>query len=220
MKLFHLSPFEFAISNIALKRLKVSRISDLNDPFELLPINTSDKRIRAAARETRDEIDKTTGLICFSSGWENPVLWSHYADKHRGIALGFEIPDNFVIPVRYESSLVEADIASIKSAKHVDLTSYFAYELLATKFVDWKYENESRVFVKLDPSTEEGGLFFYKFNRKLKLTEVVLGARCSIPIKRVRNLVSSYPYKVNVTRARIAFTKYLVVENRASREKV
>jgi Protein of unknown function (DUF2971) len=220
MKLFHLSPFEFAITNIALRRLKISRIGDLNDPFELLPIDLRDKKVRAAVRSTRQEIDKTTGVICFSSTWENPVLWSHYADKHRGIALGFEVPDNFVIPVKYADKLIDADIDDVVTATDVDLTSDFACTLLATKFADWRYENESRVFLRLDPATSEGGLFFTKFGPKLKLVEVVLGASCPTPIKRVRDLVKNYPHKVYVKRARIAFTKFRVVENRASREKV
>jgi Protein of unknown function (DUF2971) len=220
MKLFHLSPFEFAITNIALRRLKISRIGDLNDPFELLPIDLRDKKVRAAVRSTRLDIDKTTGMICFSSTWENPVLWSHYADKHRGIALGFELPENFVIPVTYADTLLNADIEAIMTAGDVDLTSDFVRTFLATKYADWKYENESRVFLRLDPATSEGGLFFAKFGPKLKLVEVVLGARCPTPIKRVRDLVKSYPYKVHVKRARIAFTKFCVVENRASREKV
>jgi hypothetical protein len=220
MKLFHLSPFEFAITNIALRRLKISRIVDLNDPFELLPIDTRDKSVRSAVRATREGIDKTTGLICFSSAWTNPVLWSHYADKHRGMALGFEVPDNYVIPVNYADKLVKADIDEIATATDVDLTSDFVRTLLATKFIDWQYESESRVFLSLDPATQEGGLFFTKFGPKLKLIEIVLGARCPTPIKRVRDLVKSYPHKVDVKRARIAFTKYCVVENRASREKV
>lgn len=220
MKLFHLSRLEFAVTSIALRRLKISRIGDLNDPFELLPIDTRDKKVRAAVRATREAIDKSTGVICFSSSWSNPVLWSHYADKHRGMALGFEIPDNYVIPVKYSSKMQKADVESIVNASDVDLASDFACSLLATKFADWKYEDESRVFVRLDPATQEGGLFFKEFGPKLKLVEIVLGARCPTPISRVRDLVKSYEHKVHVKRARIAFTKFSVVENRASREKV
>ena len=25
------------------------------------------------------------GMLCFSKGWHNPVQWSHYTDKHKGI---------------------------------------------------------------------------------------------------------------------------------------
>jgi hypothetical protein len=218
MKLFHLSPAEYAIANIALQRLKISRIGDLNDPFELLPIDARDKKVRVAVREAREAINETTGVICFSKDWSNPVLWSHYADKHRGIALGFEVPENYVIPVVYADTLQKVELTHISD--DVDLTSDFVRMLLSTKFADWKYENESRIFVRLDHSKRQGGLYFKNFGKKLRLVEVVLGARCEIPINRARELVKGYPYKVYVKRARMAFTKFSVVENRASREKV
>lgn len=36
MRVYYFSNTEYTISNLALKRLKVSRFSQLNDPFELL----------------------------------------------------------------------------------------------------------------------------------------------------------------------------------------
>ena len=33
---YHFAPAEFAVSDIALSRLKVAKFSDLNDPFELI----------------------------------------------------------------------------------------------------------------------------------------------------------------------------------------
>jgi len=217
MQLFNLSSAEFAISNIALRRIKVSLIGDLNDPFELLPINTRDKTLRAAARKTRDEIAATRGVICFSKDWANPVLWSHYADKHRGIALGFEVTDRYAMPVAYEKALTKVELDQLGSGG--DPSDAFGRMLLATKFDDWKYEKEFRVFVDLTQHVSEGGLYFCYFDDHLKLTSVVLGARCEVPISRVRELVAHYPHKVHVKRARIAFTKFAVTENRLFREK-
>jgi len=217
MRLFNLTFAEFALSNLAMRRIKISRISDLNDPFELLPINIRDKTLRAAAQKTRDQIAATRGVICFSKGWTNPVLWSHYADKHRGIALGFEVRDGFAIPVTYEKALSKVDIDQL--ATGADPAEDFGRMLLATKFDDWRYEEEFRVFVDLTKHEPERGLHFCSFGDDLRLTSVVLGARCEIPIDHVRELVSSYPYKVHVIRARIAFTKFAVTENRLYREK-
>ena len=217
MQLFNLTAADLAISNIALRRIKISRIADLNDPFELLPINIRDKTLRAAARQTRDQIAETRGVICFSKDWSNPVLWSHYADKHRGIALGFEVTDRFAIPVTYEKALSKVEIDQLMTA--ADPSEDFGRMLLATKFDDWRYEREFRVFVDLTQHEPEGGLYFCHFDQHLALKSVILGARCEIPISQVRELVSAYPYKVHVKRARIAFTKFAVTENRIFREK-
>ena len=36
MRVYYLTGAQFALNNIALRRLKIARIEDLNDPFELL----------------------------------------------------------------------------------------------------------------------------------------------------------------------------------------
>ena len=217
MELFNLSSAEYAISNIALRRIKISRIGDMNDPFELLPINIRNKELRKAVLLTRDQINATQGVICFSKDWSNPVLWSHYADKHRGIALGFELDGRYAVPVSYKSSLTKVEIDQILNI--TDPSDDFGRMLLATKFDGWSYENEFRAFIDLTKHDSEGGLYFCYFDHHLKLTSIILGARCEVPIDHVRQLVAQYQHKVHVKRARIAFTKFAVTENRIYREK-
>lgn len=79
MRVHYLTGTQYALSNIALRRIKVSRFTDLNDPFELLAVDLSDKQHRAAIRATKEELNKDKGLICFSKSWSNPLLWGHYA---------------------------------------------------------------------------------------------------------------------------------------------
>lgn len=31
------------------------------------------------------------GLLCFCETWQSPLLWNHYADRHKGICLGFDV---------------------------------------------------------------------------------------------------------------------------------
>jgi hypothetical protein len=88
--------------------------------------------------------------------------------------------------------------------------------LIRTKFRDWKYEDELRLFTKLDHSTAQGGLHFLPFSKRLQLREVILGPRCSLPVAGVRKLVATFPVKVSVIKARIAFTRFEVLENRAA----
>jgi hypothetical protein len=90
------------INNLALRRLKVSRFSKLNDPFELLAADLFDHRDESALEKMKAQLDKTSAIICFSENWQNPLMWAHYADSHRGIALGFDIKDEFLIKMRYE----------------------------------------------------------------------------------------------------------------------
>ena len=94
----HMRAYKFLDSHFGLKtlyekRLKQSRVNELNDPFELTPFDLTDLAIRNAFIQTREDLCKEKGVVCFSSGWRDPVIWAHYSDKHRGLCLGFEIPD-------------------------------------------------------------------------------------------------------------------------------
>ncbi len=93
MRLFHLLPANWAVDDLVRKRLKISFLEDLNDPFEFFSLDTTDPIMHEALIRTRKDLAQQYGVLCFSRSWANPVFWSHYADKHKGIALGFEVPD-------------------------------------------------------------------------------------------------------------------------------
>ena len=59
----------------------------------------------------------------------NPLLWSHYADKHRGICLGFDMDDRILWQVKYVKE---------RSPLKLPLSKETADQLLWTKYWDWK----------------------------------------------------------------------------------
>ncbi len=215
MKVYYLSSAPFAISNLSLKRLKISRFADLNDPFELLAANLANADHRRAFGEMKRQLNETKGLICFSRTWSNPLLWGHYAEKHTGIALGFDVADHLLSEVVYTSQRVRIEVDPKTMA--VKLDEKLVNRLLRTKFIDWKYEAELRAFVQLDPSTKEAGMFFQDFSDNLNLMEVILGPRCEIPIERIRALLQPDHPEVKVLKARMGFREFRVVEDRAFR---
>jgi Protein of unknown function (DUF2971) len=212
MRVYNLTGAQFAISNLALRRVKVSRFRDLNDPFELLGVNLGDKRLRKIFRDTKEDMDNKIGLLCFSQSWKNPLLWGHYAEKHTGIALGFDVPDDMLNSAIYAERLADfkLDKKTGRPAKGVVDT------LMRTKFRDWAYEDEMRLFVELNEDRLESGLYFEHFSKHLRLREVILGPKCDLPIAGLRKLVADYVPKVSVIQARIAFTRFEVLENKVA----
>jgi len=208
MRVYHFTSTEFGLSDIALKRLKISRIEDLNDPFELLAAELSEKNSRTALPALKAQLHTSSGLLCFSKRWRNPVLWSHYADKHRGMCLGFDIADGDAKAIDYDAERFDFDVeGAVGSPAAFDLTQ----RLLYTKFKDWAYEEEVRVYMSLDPATEQNGLYFADFGASLSLREVVLGHRCTLPIDSVRKLISQVDSAVSIIKARLAFKSFSVV---------
>lgn len=214
MRVYHLLTAENGLSDISLRRIRISRFGDLNDPFELLAAKIDARGFRKGLRSWRDDFNRTNGLLCFSKRWENPVLWSHYGAKHRGICLGFDLAGKLVEEVGYTPDRLALRFVDGDPGK--GLEESFVRDLLRTKYIHWQYEEEVRVFLKLDAKTLENGSYFYSFGPQLMLREVILGPLCEIPIDRVRELVrSAYP-GVSVIKARLAFKWFKVVPDERS----
>lgn len=218
MRAYHLLSAEFALSNLALARMRVSRFNDLNDPFELLAANVGERELRRAIRSWKSDFHEHRGLLCFSLSWENPVLWSHYADKHRGICLGFDLNDDIVQPVTYADSRVPVRFK--ENDPQLGLSEEFVRDLLRTKYRHWEYEEEVRIYVGLDQKTLENGSYFVPFSRDIVLREVILGANCEIPHKLVRERVAKAYDGVAVKKARLAFKWFKVVADERYRNQV
>jgi hypothetical protein len=214
MRLYYLTGAQFALSNIGLRRVKISRFSDLNDPFELLAVDLKDRSHRRVFRETRDKLNEGKGLLCLSRSWTNPLMWGHYGDRHTGIALGFEVADHLPSGVIYAKT--PAKIRIDKDTNMPILDADLMKRLLRTKFHDWGYEDEMRIFVGLDHKTPESGLYFYDFSPEFQLREVILGPRCELPISRLRSLVDNFDPAVTVIKSRIAFSSFRVIKNKVA----
>ncbi|HGJ5862611.1 MAG TPA: DUF2971 domain-containing protein [Arsenophonus nasoniae] len=219
VNLYYFTSAVHAISNIENDRIKISRFSDLNDPFELLGVNRGDLHTRKKLQRQKKEINKKEGLICLSKSWRNPLMWGHYADRHKGIVLGFEVKDR-LWDIKYESKLIDAPI---------DLTYNFAKKkfikkLMTTKFKDWEYENEVRVFQKLSGTEclKEGENYFRNFNEDFILKEVIFGSMCSLSdMKETLKLIKKPRFSsVEITKARIAFQDYKVVVNKIKTKEI
>ena len=91
-------------------------------------------------------------------------------------------------------------------------------KLIRTKFTDWKYEDEYRLFIELDPTTVEAGNYFVDFSDNIKLMEVILGMNCALPIRRVRQLLETDLTHVRVKKAGMALRSFKVIEDRSFRE--
>jgi hypothetical protein len=102
MRPYYMTSHEIAVNYILPeKRMKLSRFHELNDPFELKPHALDDKVLRQFMNLLEEEYFARKGILCFSDNWRSPVMWAHYAAKHYGVCLGFDVPDEVVRSVEY-----------------------------------------------------------------------------------------------------------------------
>ncbi|MGP1679308.1 MAG: DUF2971 domain-containing protein [Burkholderiales bacterium] len=212
MRTFHFLSEQHALQALQNQRLKAARYADLNDPFELLACDLSDQRARRMFSAWKDQTSKTMGLLCFSKRWKNPLLWSHYADRHRGVALEFEIDDDFVVPVRYSVKRMRLDLPLIMA--NGGFTGGLAEQIATTKSKHWAYEEEVRVPVSLSECIFKNGLYFEKLTEQVKIVGVVLGALSKMTSKEVR-CVLPRGQRVTLQRSRMAFGSFSIVRNKA-----
>ncbi|MFG6590708.1 DUF2971 domain-containing protein [Sulfitobacter sp. 1A12157] len=203
---------EFGLSNLAKGRLKISTLDDLNDPYEFNGFSFSTVQSRHLWDRVRKLTFQNSGLLCFSKTWSNPVLWSHYADSHKGMALGFDVPTDLLLAITYTKHRPTIpNLSELPAAKHSKLIQ----SALVHKYKHWEYENEVRAFVKADEVCPKTNLYFMQFGRNLVLREVILGPRSSLTSAVVRE--QSECANVKVVTSRLAFKNYKVVKQRNPR---
>ena len=191
---------QFGISDLKERRVKLSMIDDLNDPFDVFhALDTTDPQHAKAVMGLAARFGNTVGLLCFSRNWNNLLLWSHYAASHTGICLGFDIPDDVFVAnamdVRYQPNLLK-----IHDSK--DLDSHFGKRLFCTKHESWSYEQEVRFFFELEDLADEHGFHWFQFGPVFQLREVILGVRCCDDhAHKVCEALKEYPDQIECTRA-------------------
>lgn len=209
----------WGLDNLRKRRIKISRFLELNDPFELMALDTSDRSIRKRFNGwVKNEMDPKFGIISFSRGWDNPVLWSHYAESHKGICLGFDIPDKYPQKVNYTSERLFTGLTETSLPKI--LNEDFGTKLVSTKFAHWEYEDEYRVHYKLNDVNliKEGNFLFDTFSEDvsfadLKLRKVIVGCRSTISRKKLSNALGEELQNVETFKARPAFKSFRMIKN-------
>ncbi len=89
-------------------------------------------------------VQNNLGVCCFSSKKDSTLMWSHYADSHKGICLEFEGGGRFfgaALPVHYR-----LDIPSINFFAPVEDR---LQACVLTKASDWAYEEEYRMILPM-----------------------------------------------------------------------
>ena len=87
-------------------------------------------------------------------------------------------------------------------------------QILTTKFKDWEYEDEVRIFLQLVDRDAPTGLYFQEFSESLALREVIIGPRCTLTKRAIQGQLAALG-QIRVIKSRLAFKTFRVVENLA-----
>jgi hypothetical protein len=208
MRVYYFTEARWALDDMKRRRVKVCRFSALNDPFELFAGVMADRQGRFKMREWAARIDEQYGLLCFSEDWHDPLMWSHYGDRHRGICLGFDAANDILTGINYSPKRL------LLVSHGGSLTQQTENLLLTTKFARWEYEKERRMRVLLREVVRDGEDYFRPLDQALRLVQVIAGARCAESNNTIDAALGNWARGVEVIKARLAFKTFLVVRNR------
>lgn len=212
MLVYHFLNAQYGLESIQHRRLKVSYADNLNDPFEHRAIELSDKSLRRALEIALPALAKDYGLICFSEAYSSPMIWSHYADRHRGMCLGFEMPTRLLTRVKYVPKRLRNKITTrrVSQAHETEL----ALKVASYKYSEWAYEREWRAFISLAETFQHGSFNFVSYTDDMALKKVIVGACSNVDRKQISDALGELAVSVETFKVRPAFQSFKMVRNR------
>lgn len=132
------------VKSILNEQLWLSHTNSFNDP-----VDPSIKQFKKYKEDYNYLLDSIK-VGCLTTKKDNTLMWSHYADKHRGICIEYDIgkiyeKDNLIInkvnynmPIITNKSIADNEILEIDNINRL-------IELFSLKSNEWKYEKEYRI---------------------------------------------------------------------------
>lgn len=119
----------------------------LSPAKRLLEEATFARRLRNAPstfEKTLHELLDRIGLLCLSESSEQPLLWAHYADGHRGVCVQFDAAIGLFHVAQQVTYTDDVPLVN----RLTDSNEEILRKSMFTKGADWAYEREWRVIAR------------------------------------------------------------------------
>lgn len=207
---YHFLSYKNAIDDLVKERIKVSKITDLNDPFELLPNKNFRKREkRVEYDKAREEFSDKFGLLSFCKYWDKPLLWGHYANKCKGVAFGFNVRHKELKQVQY---ICPKQRPKFEISSNIKENEKHFLDLAILKHEYWQYENEYRLLIDFSKCKSDKGMHFLPLDDSLKIKEIILGSELKFNNStEMLNLIDlKEKHEADIIPARLAWKEFQI----------
>jgi hypothetical protein len=100
----------------------------------------------AVTASTRKMLDADTTVFCLSAEEGHPLLWSHYADSHRGVCLHFKTTPGSLFGLARTVRYRRRRLPILIPLRYNRSKSQLADLMASVKAEFWRYEHEYRIF--------------------------------------------------------------------------
>lgn len=211
-KLYKYVPISYySLKNLRKQKLHLSANGEFNDIYEGIPAD----KMNNYTYEDLTLLNNMAYISCFTETNKNMLMWSHYANSHKGICIEYDLSllnDTDILrhlyPVvynkkRYLHWSIEdiikklRDNNSIKGNYSKQASLDWSLPLFVTKGNDWKYEKEWRIIYTKEEQQEQNIPFDC-------ITGVYLGMRISPDAKEdILEIAENINENVNDDRRKI-----------------
>lgn len=178
---------KYTIYNILNNKIWFGDVKEFNDPVDpYLKINPLYNNI----------LDRIK-VVCLTTNNDNTLMWSHYADKHQGICIEYDITSifsrrNFILKkINYNKIFKNYDVKnyllfnSIKTSDNKNID--YAIDAFTVKSKDWEYEDEYRILFYDEKNENPNGTLI-----NLPIKSICFGVKTSDDDKElIYNIVNS-----------------------------
>ncbi|MEP7229002.1 MAG: DUF2971 domain-containing protein [Ginsengibacter sp.] len=142
------------------------------------------------------------GVFSLCKNPDNFLLWSHYADAHKGLCIGFNIKDLVThFNGTFEKVTYQRDLPVFKFLENQEET--FS-KTLATKHIQWDYEKEWRI-TKINSADQEIDI------PDTTIAEVYLGAKMDAYTKeKIMKILSKKTSPIKIFKMQLSKTLFKV----------
>lgn len=125
------------IKSIKNNKLWLSHTNNFNDP-----VDPTIKRYKGKYDYILDSIK----VGCLITNYDNTLMWSHYADKHKGMCVEYDI-SNIIDKEDYVIRKINYDMKAIVDENSIDniFDINLLLDLFCIKSKEWEYEDEYRI---------------------------------------------------------------------------
>ncbi len=196
---------EYSLADLINSEITVSPSKNMNDPFDsIINLWGSEEQLKESCKKEKHikNISKSFDYFrmrSFCNGdkekaLEELLMWSHYADEHRGYCIKYKLSKHFIKqkendsfehmflkPIIYRKDKDKVDISEMTTI-NTDLA-------FATKHESWEYENEVRLIV-YNPNKEDA-FYGIPLDKDSCIEAIYFGCRCEQKtINTIKNLFS------------------------------
>lgn len=137
----------YSLKNLKAGKVSFAHISCFNDPCEIalspdeIPFDTTNSDMKYL-------YELYIRVFCFSKTFQNPLMWGHYGNSHKGFCVGYDLNDILNIP-EYKGNLRFKEITYTDIIPSLSNEEIDRGEALYYKSSDWEKENEFRATIYL-----------------------------------------------------------------------